>query len=216
MSSANEIEIVPRQELLNNVVPERVANSSRVSAPPARKFHRNYTSCDLRSLPCIRNMKNTAIARNQRSHGREISYWKMSHCRSSTLTTSASSASEKHKCIRRRRETRSYHAFRQAHVVLGGKKGEKNVFASERVRSSFYPQIPASGSDQSRSHSRPSSGTSMGRGISRIWPSRCSSGLIPPCMQRILSSTSAATGMQLKQSENTLHSFTVYRRLHSS
>ena len=43
-----------------------------------------------------------------------------------------------------------------------------------------------------------------------------SSGLSPPCMQKILSSMTAATGMQLKRSENVRQSLTEYRRLHSS
>ena len=36
------------------------------------------------------------------------------------------------------------------------------------------------------------------------------SGESPPCMQRILSSTRAATGMQLKQSTNDFHSLMLY------
>ena len=42
------------------------------------------------------------------------------------------------------------------------------------------------------------------------------SGESPPCMQNIFSSTTAATGKQLKQSVNVFHNLILYRRLHSS
>ena len=53
--------------------------------------------------------------------------------------------------------------------------------------------IAGSGSDQRRSQSSPSSGTSVGRSILASWSSDASSGLRPPCMARILSATMAAT-----------------------
>lgn len=43
-----------------------------------------------------------------------------------------------------------------------------------------------------------------------IWSSEDSSGDSPPCMQKILSSISAATGRQLKQSVKVFHSFMLY------
>lgn len=83
---------------------------------------------------------------------------------------------------------------------------------------SFNPQPFTSlpGSDQSKSQSRPESGTSVGRGRFLIWSKSVRSGDKPPCMHRILSSISAATGKQLKQSVNVFHSLTLNRRLHSS
>jgi hypothetical protein len=60
---------------------------------------------------------------------------------------------------------------------------------------------------------RPVSGTSVGLIILLICSMLVSSGLNPPCMQNILSSTIAATGRQLKQSVNVFHNFTLYLRL---
>lgn len=56
---------------------------------------------------------------------------------------------------------------------------------------SFSPQpfVSLSGSDHSRSHSRPWSGTSVGRIIRRICSIDFRSGLIPPWQQKIFSST---------------------------
>uniref|UniRef100_A0A182JBQ8 Uncharacterized protein n=1 Tax=Anopheles atroparvus TaxID=41427 RepID=A0A182JBQ8_ANOAO len=62
------------------------------------------------------------------------------------------------------------------------------------------PFVSLSGSDQSRSHSSPWSGTSVGRMMRRICSIDCRSGLRPPWQQKIFSSTMAATGRQLKQS----------------
>ena len=67
---------------------------------------------------------------------------------------------------------------------------------------SFSPQLvyPFSGSDQSKSQSRPSSGTSVGLVTYYNWDTVTSSGESPPCIQRILSSIKAAIGIQLKTS----------------
>jgi len=59
----------------------------------------------------------------------------------------------------------------------------------------------------------PVSGTSVGLIILRICSRFVSSGESPPCMQKILSSTTAATGRQLKQSVNVFHSLMLYLRL---
>uniref|UniRef100_A0A182UTS2 Uncharacterized protein n=1 Tax=Anopheles merus TaxID=30066 RepID=A0A182UTS2_ANOME len=67
------------------------------------------------------------------------------------------------------------------------------------------PFVSLSGSDHSRSHSRPWSGTSVGRMMRRICSIDCRSGLRPPWQQKIFSSTIAATGRQLKQSVNVFH-----------
>ena len=73
--------------------------------------------------------------------------------------------------------------------------------------------VSLSGSDQSRSQSRPWSGTSVGRIIRLICSMLWRSGLRPPWQQKIFSSTMAATGRQLKQSVNVFHSLILYRRL---
>ena len=67
---------------------------------------------------------------------------------------------------------------------------------------SFSPQLdwPFSGSDHSKSHRSPSSGTSVGLVICYNCETVTSSGDKPPCMQRILSSIKAAIGMQLNTS----------------
>ena len=59
----------------------------------------------------------------------------------------------------------------------------------------------------------PVSGTSVGRSTRLIWSMSFSSGLSPPCIQNIFSSTMAATGKQLKQSVNVFQSLMLYRRL---
>lgn len=107
---------------------------------------------------------------------------------------------------------------------------------------SFHPVISLSGSDQSRSLSRPIqrypwlatltfslnlnlrsyagtvpvSGTSVGRIMRRICSMLCKSGERPPCMQKIFSSMMAATGKQLKQSVNVFHNLILYRLLPSA
>lgn len=63
------------------------------------------------------------------------------------------------------------------------------------------------------SPNKPVSGTSVGRSTRLICSMSFSSGLSPPCMQKIFSSTMAATGRQLKQSVNVFHSLMLYRRL---
>lgn len=106
---------------------------------------------------------------------------------------------------------------------------------------SFSPQpsTSLSGSAHSRSHSKPWSGTSVGRITLRIcsmdWrsgerpgetshtyfslvglmrtPSRLLKPSLPPWQQKIFSSTIAATGKQLKQSVKVFHSLMLYRRL---
>ena len=60
------------------------------------------------------------------------------------------------------------------------------------------------------------SGTSVGFSIFLIWSMDSSSGESPPCMQRMRSSMSAATGRQLKQSMNSFHSLMLYLRLPTS
>ena len=58
------------------------------------------------------------------------------------------------------------------------------------------------------------SGTSVGLTIlltCYIW---AKSGDNPPCIQKILSDTKAATGKQLKQSVNVFHKRILYLRLH--
>eukprot|EP00732_Lithocolla_globosa_P002780 Lithocolla_globosa_v1_NODE_1947_length_2245_cov_434.685845.p3 type:complete len:108 gc:universal NODE_1947_length_2245_cov_434.685845:1457-1780(+) len=79
-----------------------------------------------------------------------------------------------------------------------------------------HPVMSLSGSDHSRSHSRPVSGTSVGRMTRRICSNDCRSGDKPPCMPKIFSSITAAMGRQLKQSVKVFHSLMLYRRLHSS
>ena len=59
----------------------------------------------------------------------------------------------------------------------------------------------------------PVSGTSVGLETLLICSMSMSSGDRPPWAQKILSSTIAAMGRQLKQSVNVLHSFAEYRRL---
>lgn len=59
----------------------------------------------------------------------------------------------------------------------------------------------------------PVSGTSVGLIILRIYSRLVSSGDKPPCIQKILSSTTAATGRQLKQSVNVFHNLILYLRL---
>ena len=81
---------------------------------------------------------------------------------------------------------------------------------------SAHPLTLVSGSLHSRSHMRPTSGTSHGRYRLAIWLSASISGLRPPCMHRIFSSTRADTGRQLNTSENTFHILMEYLRLHSS
>lgn len=76
-----------------------------------------------------------------------------------------------------------------------------------------FLRFTLSGSDQSRSHSSPWSGTSVGRIIRRICSIDCRSGLKPPWQQKIFSSTIAATGRQLKQSVKVFHSLMLYLRL---
>ena len=76
-------------------------------------------------------------------------------------------------------------------------------------RASWHAPQPfwsLSGSAQSRSHSRPVSGTSVGRMRLRICSMRVSSGLSPPWQQKIFSSMTAAHGRQLKQSVKAFHS----------
>jgi hypothetical protein len=53
----------------------------------------------------------------------------------------------------------------------------------------------------------------VGRIIRLICSILSSSGLRPPCMHRIFSSTMAATGRQLKQSVNVFHSLILNLRL---
>jgi hypothetical protein len=79
-----------------------------------------------------------------------------------------------------------------------------------------HPELSRSGSDHRRSQRRPWSGTSTGRWISLIRLRLSRSGESPPCMQRILSSMTAATGRQLKQSVKIFQRRTLKRRLHSS
>lgn len=59
----------------------------------------------------------------------------------------------------------------------------------------------------------PESGTSVGFSIFLICSMDWRSGESPPCMHRILSSISAATGRQLKQSMNVFQSLILYRLL---
>jgi hypothetical protein len=79
---------------------------------------------------------------------------------------------------------------------------------------SFSPQptMSLSGSDHSRSQRRPVSGTSVGRMMRLIWSMDASSGLRPPCMQKIFSSMIAAMGRQLKQSVKVFQSLMLYLR----
>ena len=67
----------------------------------------------------------------------------------------------------------------------------------------------SSSSSSSSSSSRRGGHAPVGRMIRLICSMFCSSGLRPPCMQKIFSSTMAATGRQLKQSVNVFHSFTL-------
>jgi hypothetical protein len=63
----------------------------------------------------------------------------------------------------------------------------------------------ALGSDHSRSQSRPSLGMSVGLLIELIRLNSLRCGLIPPCMQSMLSSMTAAIGSELKQSTKYFH-----------
>ena len=100
---------------------------------------------------------------------------------------------------------------------------------------SDQPVMSLSGSDHSKSHSRPMcscdisirtsrlqsdsapvSGTSVGLMTLRICSIDCRSGLSPPCIVNIFSSMMAAIGRQLKQSVNVFHSLILYRRLPAS
>ncbi len=100
---------------------------------------------------------------------------------------------------------------------------------------SDHPCTSLSGSDHSRSHSRPEgqihifwltsikdylrnlnspvSGTSVGLMMRFIWSMFCKSGLKPPWQQNIFSSIMAAMGRQLKQSVKVFHNLMLYRRL---
>ena len=69
------------------------------------------------------------------------------------------------------------------------------------------------GSDQSRSASSPSLGTSVGLLILLIWEISRRSGLSPPWQQNIFSSMMAAKGRQSKTSVNVLNSLILYRLL---
>ena len=75
---------------------------------------------------------------------------------------------------------------------------------------------PVSGSLHSKSHINPTSGTSHGLCKSAICCNLSISGLNPPCMHKIFSSTIALTGRQLNTSLNTFHSRIEYLLLHSS
>ena len=66
------------------------------------------------------------------------------------------------------------------------------------------------GSDHNKSQSNPKSGTSVGLYIFFIYSMDVSSGLNPPCIHKIFSSTIAAAGKQLKQSVNNFHNFILY------
>jgi hypothetical protein len=88
-----------------------------------------------------------------------------------------------------------------------------------------HPLASLSGSDHNKSHNKPNifyfnilpcSGISVGLTIFLSWSKELKSGLSPPCIHRILSSTDAIIGKQLKQSVNIFHSLTEYLRLHSS
>lgn len=59
-------------------------------------------------------------------------------------------------------------------------------------------------------HSNPSSGISIGLGMLEICERFFSYGLRPPCIQIIFSLIIAATGMTLKTSEKSFHSFKLY------
>ena len=72
---------------------------------------------------------------------------------------------------------------------------------------SAQPFVWGSGSAQRKSHIMPASGTSHGRRNAAIWAMDRSSGLSPPWTQKILSSTIAATGRQLKTSLNCFQIF---------
>ena len=80
---------------------------------------------------------------------------------------------------------------------------------------SFSPQpcTSLSGSDQSRSHRSPVSGTSVGLMIRRICSIDCRSGDRPPWQQNIFSSIIAAMGRQLKQSVKVFHNLILNLRL---
>ena len=71
---------------------------------------------------------------------------------------------------------------------------------------SAHPVISASGSDQSVSHSMPVSGTSTGRATRFRSEGELMSGDSPPWMQKILPSTTAASGRLLKSSWKLFHS----------
>lgn len=75
-----------------------------------------------------------------------------------------------------------------AHHAFSQRTSTPNVKLTPR---SFSPQpsVSLSGSDHSRSHSRPWSGTSHGRMMRRICSIDVRSGLRPPWQQKIFSST---------------------------
>lgn len=109
------------------------------------------------------------------------------------------------------RQIKSRSSFRMESVTLSGPNVKETPL-------SFGPQPRMSllGSDQRRSHSKPLSGTSVGRFMFLIWFKLSNSGESPPCMQSIFSSMRAATGRQLKHSENIFQSLILNLRLHSS
>lgn len=72
------------------------------------------------------------------------------------------------------------------------------------------------GSDQSKSHKIPLSGISEGLFSLSIYFKFFKSGLKPPCMHNILSSTTAATGKWLNKFMNVFHSFGLNLLQHSS
>ena len=67
---------------------------------------------------------------------------------------------------------------------------------------SAHPEMSASGSDHSRSHSSPESGTSVGRMMRLICSGELRSGERPAWMQKIFSSRTAAKGSTLNTSWN--------------
>lgn len=103
----------------------------------------------------------------------------------------------------------SYQQVRTIQLMDIGCGSEIFNYFSSHAQSRFT----LSGSDHSRSHSSPWSGTSVGRIIRRICSIDCRSGLKPPWQQKIFSSTIAATGRQLKQSVKVFHSLMLYLRL---
>lgn len=106
------------------------------------------------------------------------------------------------------RQIRSMSCFCRKRETTSGPK------VNDTPRSfSLQPVMSLSGSDHSKSHSKPVSGTSVGRITLRICSMLCRSGLSPPCMVKIFSSIMAAMGRQLKQSVKVFHSLILYRRL---